>query len=604
MSFPWPVELIDGRYAARLPNGSTKQLQVHGAPVPKGPDWTPECVYPGFGRLRTIQWRHKLGGEGVHYCNNALSAVAHDFHSLPVTDRGLLLEIGLPELRRLWVDAICTSTPRSEGLGPGFQAVGPMARAQVASALWRSLSRDPRIIVLRDTPRTDRSWLPLSSDLLDDMFGGDFLAVQIRALREGALTYGELRSMSGVVLHAAGFQLVYAHRFTMKSGAFYLVCADWNFAPLCLYFPNIDLIIFPTKEHQGYLGGIMPMSVDLALFSAVARHHDLLAQYLAAGNAKVGAFTFYRHLGHHLWNELTGLDAALRDNASAEVFSVNSDRSEMFGRLDDLLGCQVDRFIRTLWELPERLYSERIGFLHLTSNRVTHSLRQKIIDVAVSQHQRGADGRADAPIVILGMRVENRTVVDLAAFFADVIRALADELGAVTVVLDGHNAAHGAAPYDVLDEVGSMRPRDAELSIWSDLQCSFAGDARVRIVSTLGRPVSESIAWCTRAICFVAPWGAGLAKYRWVCNLPGLLVSNCLLLGADESYLYEDQRYMETPTRVYRVSADTVTDLPDAPQLVPSPDPTRWNFSVDMSAVRSGLRDLLASPDVRARKAN
>jgi hypothetical protein len=512
-----------------------------------------------------------------------------------------LLEIALPELRRLWVDAICTSTPRSEGPGPGLQAVGPMARAQVASALWGSLSRDPRIIVLRDTPRVERSWLPLSCDLLDDMFDGDFLAVQIRALREGGLTYGEFRSMSGVVLHAEGFQLVYAHRFILENEAFYLVCADWNFVPHCLYFPNRDLIIFSTKARQTYLGGIMPMSVDLALFKAAARHHHLLAQYLAAGNAKVGAFTFYRHIGHHLWNELTGLDAALGDITAAEVFSVNSDRSEMFGRLDDLLGCQVDRSIRTVWDVPERLYTERIGFLHPTSTRVTHSLRQKIIDFAVSQHQRGTDCRADTPIVILGMRVENRTVVDLAGFFIGVIRALADELGPVTVVLDGHNAAPGAAPYDVLDEVGSMRPRDAELSIWSDLQRSFGGDARVRIVSTLGRPVSESIAWCTRAACFVAPWGAGLAKYRWICNLPGLIVSNCFFLGTGESYIYEDQRYMETPTRVYRVSADTVTDLPDAPLLVPSPDPSRWNFSVDMSAVRSGLRDLLASPDVRAR---
>ena len=48
----------------------------------------------------------------------------------------------------------------------------------------------------------------------------------------------------------------------------------------------------------------------------------------------------YSHLGHNLWNEITGLDYLLRHVAANKlptICIVNPDLTEMHGRLDEIL---------------------------------------------------------------------------------------------------------------------------------------------------------------------------------------------------------------------------------------------------------------------------
>ena len=82
--------------------------------------------------------------------------------------------------------------------------------------------------------------------------------------------------------------------------------------------------------------------------------------------------------------------------------------------------------------------------------------------------------------------------------------------------------------------------------------------------------------------------GRNLAKLRWACNRPGLVLSSRANLDSrDDLHIYDAPRYIENATPMTYIDAACVTDRPDAPRLVPigAGNPYFANFSVDMDAV-------------------
>jgi hypothetical protein len=120
------------------------------------------------------------------------------------------------------------------------------------------------------------------------------------------------------------------------------------------------------------------------------------------------------------------------------------------------------------------------------------------------------------------------------------------------------------------------------------------------VVSTIGLPITESLACGQQAQALIAIWGAGLAKYRWVSNIPGLIITNHWnLSNLGDLHLYDSHTAMEAPTPVRFIEPHLVEDLPDSPLMVPlGPDfiPSICNFRIDergaMATVHTVLGDL------------
>jgi hypothetical protein len=200
-------------------------------------------------------------------------------------------------------------------------------------------------------------------------------------------------------------------------------------------------------------------------------------------------------------------------------------------------------------------------------------------------------------IVMLGLRVENRTLVDSTEFFTDVIKVLRERNPRVALVVDGHNGAGGSQLFrSHAEDLTERSPADVELAIAEALRARFADDENVRVISTVGEPVSTSIFWCRRAAFFVTPWGAGLAKYRWVCNQRGLVVAGRRFFrhaGPRTVHLYDSPQFMENPTPLNFVAPEDVEDAPDAPLLIGLKDENRVNFTVKPEAMRRRLIQLM-----------
>ena len=82
---------------------------------------------------------------------------------------------------------------------------------------------------------------------------------------------------------------------------------------------------------------------------------------------------------------------------------------------------------------------------------------------------------------------------------------------------------------------------DEELNIANKLSMN-----RSNVISLIGESVNHSLVWGEIADCFVSPWGAGLAKYKWVNNIKGVVFSSkCVLEEKNDLHIYDDDRYRE-----------------------------------------------------------
>jgi hypothetical protein len=124
----------------------------------------------------------------------------------------------------------------------------------------------------------------------------------------------------------------------------------------------------------------------------------------------------------------------------------------------------------------------------------------------------------------------------------------------------------------------------AELTIVMKLRQTYSQDDSVRFVSTVGSPLATSIYWILQSQFFIAPWGAALAKYRWVCNKPGFVVTNRFNISGPTGDLgiYHEPEFMENPSPMKIIPLDGVLEVPGSSGFYA-------NFSIDPAALSVGL---------------
>ena len=209
------------------------------------------------------------------------------------------------------------------------------------------------------------------------------------------------------------------------------------------------------------------------------------------------------------------------------------------------------------------------------------------------------------PIVLIDLRVENRTLVDLPGFCAKLIEFLLEETGGVAVVLCGHTGSYASH----VDATAARPPFEVQKEIVAELARGFSG-RRLELIDTIAAGMRRTVFWSHHAHFFVAPWGASLVTYRWVARKPGLIMSNTSNLrsnrGRPQADIYSSPAFMGDPGDVYYLRAEDVEDDPNAPTLsryihVEQPLESFYNFRVNENAVFDEVRKLLAKFGPRQR---
>ncbi len=188
-------------------------------------------------------------------------------------------------------------------------------------------------------------------------------------------------------------------------------------------------------------------------------------------------------------------------------------------------------------------------------------------------------------IVALGLRLTNRCPADVLDFYVRLTEALHERFERLIVVIDGisdpDETARAAAPiYNAALDGAPDRihaPQDTESAKQAEYAFAERFSRRMRrpgvqVVSCVGKPIKENLFGLSKIDFFVAPYGAGIVKVRWIYNKPGfILLSAANVVNFDVDYLFTGELALEPPIApLYMTTVDEVEDLPlDPPRVEP-----------------------------------
>ena len=603
------VRRIDEVFGVFLSDGAWRPIQANGELVQRfNVGWSPICVVDAFAPLHVLRLRHVDGAEASWMLDGDMlrlgDSIAHvaEHSRDPLRDRARAL-FGL-----VFDRIIAAPTPERPGDADDLAALCEATIRELVSLVLPTRLAG-LVVVNLDDAAADAVLGPfgLHAAMLRATLSGSLPEAFQRRLRHGVWSCPS--PIDGRPVEAEiGLPLtdrITAYRFTdrVAQQVFYVTAQDYHDCLAGLFLPGLGLYCI-----AGYAPDAHTL-LELLLVHATL-HQRRLRHILAApsrGKVAVNFVSDYPtlHIGHVVWNELSGLQE-LVETLEPEFLPLvcvlaAASGSEAFGRLDDLFPEFAGKVLRpdVPWaHAAAHVYDNRWFFMRYKTryvrSRVGERIRALVADDPVLERDRTIARRfADEgrTCILLGLRVGNRTLADIAGFMTIAIDHLVARLGRVAIVLDGTNNRLGL---DVTTSYASFGPRGAdeplieELRIALELRRRYGGVRDVEIVGTVGAPLACGLFWAARSRFFVAPWGAALAKYRRVCNRPGLVVTNRFNIGTPVGDLpiYHDPRFMEAPSPMRFVALDHVADAP-------GPAGFYANFDIDPQGLRDGIDALI-----------
>ena len=631
-----PVVERHGAQHVRLSDGRTAPLRdAAGEPVAAfSPGWTPDFLYAGFAPFLVLQLGGEDGSQAVWLLDGGLRRLGDTLAELGAEQAASLRMRAAPVLRRMMAEILIQPVPVLSDSVQAFLRIDAALRIALAVAGAEVVLPAPRMRIIGEIEEPiafshpdcpDAPALLLSRAHLQSGFATAFEDRLVQASREGMLCWPS--PVDGRALRCQGclyiddFRFVYRFADGPANLTFYVIAADHYFKALAIYVPALDLLLVRDGWSKHLLEVFFPPNLSRWLLRQVAGRAQQLVPSLLRGAARIASVMRGppgTHLGHQLWNELSGMEYLLSMTQAAAdggapgpalpewIIPGGRHGVELWAPSEVLfpeLRGRVNRALDGEAAIAAYVYAQDICAVRMTRERVSAELRRRLQEIvridpvyAAMREQAGRSHARDAPVIVLGLRVENRTLVDVVAFFADAIAMVAQSWPGATLVIDGHNMHSAGAVIESHGErIAARAPLKVEREIAAALRARAEG-LDVTLFDTLGESVATSLAWVLGCDCFLSIWGASLSKFRWVCNKPGLVVtSRDNLLERDDLHIYDLPRYMETPTRLVFADPASVVDDPEAPLLAPVAVGNRFfaNFRVDHDRVLAQFRTLL-----------
>ncbi len=254
------------------------------------------------------------------------------------------------------------------------------------------------------------------------------------------------------------------------------------------------------------------------------------------------------HIGHLVWNVYTGIETALtldrrrpspglvvHDLAGAAGDSPYGPLLRLFPELDGRIRLSETKLAEAF---AASIAADR-HMLPMVESRIPLVTRRRLLKSIAEDHnamtvarlaQAAAGEGAPAggiPLLVLGIRLQNRTMPDLMQFYARLVRRLHKAAGAsrFAVFLDGLNTSQQGGEPKLSDALNVSAVLERENAFAAGLRRELA-DVPVTIFNGVGLTLLNNLAVLSSACCFVAPNGAGLVKLRWVHRIPGFVLTS------------------------------------------------------------------------------
>ena len=328
--------------------------------------------------------------------------------------------------------------------------------------------------------------------------------------------------------------------------------------------------------------------------------------FLSAKNEaprRVGVVFRENHIGHYIWNELSAVDAALSQGYDVSVFTLKSCNEPVapvdvvFPEVEGHVTRQAGSMIAPL----RAAFEDGVSFYPYMEYRVSQRLADRIGALALAQEPALAArldaAREEAQITLIGLRLENRCWIRQEEGYCALIRALGSRRDErFVLVFDGHNFSGGSRTEFIQSHQehlvrGGAAPTIVQREIaMVENVVRFLHDSgidNVEIVNLIPCSIAASVVASLKADYFVTHWGAGLAKYKWVANAPGCIVSSkAVLTRKTDVHIYDHEEFREGATLCDYFPWESVLDDPTAQQLIAVGQNAadRDNFDIDPEA--------------------
>nr|WP_321986422.1 hypothetical protein [uncultured Lichenicoccus sp.] len=516
---PCEVEHLDGAWHL-IRSGRKHRILLAGAPVSQfEPGWSPRRANLAFLPTMFLDLRHRDGREATWLLDAQYEHRGSSLAQLSGDVVAFLAQSVQPIVQAVSSSILCTMQPtrpealdRLRGLNAGM-----------IDALLDTAIEDNEVVELSqsgDAP--DGITVRLadgSSPVLRTVtraLSGNVQDAFIDAMSTGAIACAS--PVDGRILRSHDSLVIGEHRNAYRffddrhDLIFYAGTTRYHHAWSDLFIPSANVAF---TLHTG--DGAMLRRLQRRFIGHLVHETDAVLAYLASPGRRFAVAcrgVGNLHVGHHLWNELTGLDRIVARVPAADLPVVvvpdAARGSEVFAPIDRIfpeLADHVDRSLAGPRTLADYVYRGGACLVRALDDHVGLGLAARIrsatSDASTGWGPTGWDlslsarlERERTPVILLGVRVENRTAIDLEALLGDIIAHLHDRLGRVAIVLDGHNACIGHDPVSSFGSFGQQpgheHPVFVELRLAQALSRRFP-DPEVLLVNLFGASMPRSL---------------------------------------------------------------------------------------------------------------
>lgn len=299
------------------------------------------------------------------------------------------------------------------------------------------------------------------------------------------------------------------------------------------------------------------------------------------------------HIGHYVWNGISGWSSFFKycpkDRLPHAIaycghLKVMADVTEIYPEACEAIGTiLVSQSEAEHAALPRTRNSM---MLTLKDNFVTEGLARRMLtwagkNVSTEFLERIESFRSRCyPMLLVNIRLDNRAWVQQREGFLEIFRALQRNHPAIGFVIDGINSGV------------TQGWTHADMSVDREMELARAlveESAGIPIYNSIGCTVTESLVIADLSDGFISHVGAGMAKYRWIANLPGVAFSNEVFStpGHRDGRLYD--HYREGARQAIHVPQAAIKDdtSPGGPVGL------KANFSMDWRSLHQAAEEFL-----------
>jgi hypothetical protein len=330
---------------------------------------------------------------------------------------------------------------------------------------------------------------------------------------------------------------------------------------------------------------------------------------------KMGVMFRENHIGHYIWNELSAVHLLRKWNKDVYAFLYDTCNEPAFaiGEVFPDMSERVCRGASNLTMLKASII-QGIEFFPFMSFRIEAEFSARLADLAVSAEKKFNEellhARSSSFILLIGLRLENRSWVEQKQGYIALIDQLASLKYKFTILFDGHNYRDRNSKNFIRSHRESLSDSDApseivakEIEIAEEIMryVRSKGYGNVKLINLIPCTVARSIVAALNCDYLITHWGAGLAKYKWAANANGCIISSRKVLESKaDLHIYDSPHFLENATQLYYYPSELIQDIGSDTHLIAMSDKDRDNFNLNKDLFAQTMRTIIT--DIIGRK--